>query len=167
MKLTPVERLMLSHQCRILAALYPDEAESYDRWREAIESGYALHYDDMAQHILPELSEDECREVLRIMSMFEHLMRAYEGLADKSGIELHDVRFYGFDGNEEGHRLGYVRYLVDEEHRFRDLKGDWHDHFNSHMPMLDRYRSMYREWERSTEKYKLTKEDLVRIVSAR
>lgn len=170
LKLTPVERLILSHQCRILAALYPKERKDFERWSEAIESGYALHYDDRAQHINPEFPADDCREVLRILSMFEHLGCAYDVLEDKSGIEEGRLRFQGFDGNDngDGPRLGYVRYLLDEEGRFGYVKktiGRSFDDFNSHMPMLDTYRYMLHEWERSADKYRLTRDDLLRITA--
>lgn len=161
---------MLSHQCRILAALYPKERKDFERWAEAIESGYALHYDDRAQHIYPEFPADDCREVLKFLTMFEHLGWAFDALEDKSGIEESRLRFQGFDGNDngDGPRLGYVRYLLDEEGRFDYIKeniGKSFDKFNSHMPMLETYRGMLMEWERSPDKYHLMRDDLMRITA--
>jgi transcriptional regulator with XRE-family HTH domain len=68
----------------------------------------------------------------------------------------------------DGPRLGYVRYLLDEEGRFDYIKeniGKSFDKFNSHMPMLETYRGMLMEWERSPDKYHLTRDDLMRITA--
>jgi len=40
------------------------------------------------------------------------------------------------------------------------------DNFNSHRPMLDRYRQMLAEWKKSAKTYELTKDDTIRIASA-
>jgi uncharacterized protein len=166
MKLTLVERLLISHQCRILGKLFPDEAADYDKFREAIEKGFTFHYDDMAQHFYDELSEEHCREVINILDMFSHLKRGYQSLKYKEGIEERDVEFYGFDGNNEPQYIGYVRYLIEREGRFENLKKGSHHGYDSHMPKLGQYRSMLREWERSQDKYKMTKDDIIRISKA-
>lgn len=67
MKLSRTERWMLSNQYRILEALYPADAGSYARHREALESGYELHYDWMIGSIYDDkdtLSSEDCREVM-------------------------------------------------------------------------------------------------------
>lgn len=45
MKLTKVERLILSNQYSILEKLYPEEAEHYHLQKKIVENGYSLHYD--------------------------------------------------------------------------------------------------------------------------
>lgn len=42
MKLSKLERLILANQFKILEALYPDDAESYENNRKAIEEGTYL-----------------------------------------------------------------------------------------------------------------------------
>jgi uncharacterized protein YfbU (UPF0304 family) len=170
MKLSRVERWMLVNQMRILEALYPDEAKSISEQREALEEGYELHYGEFAQHIYDDkdtLSEEGCREVLNILSMHQTLKRAYDKLEEKSGIEDHRVRFAGFDGNDavEGTMMAYARWYCNSHGgRFKDL--DRGDDFNSHALMLDSYRSMLKEWEKSADKNRLTKDDIIRITSA-
>lgn len=165
MKLTRVERWILSNQYRILEALDTDEADSYAEVRQALEEGYEAEYEDFAQHISEhEMSEEECREVTDILSMFSTLHYAYEDLEDKSGIEEWRVRFAGFDGNNETRQMAYARYFCESGGgRYTEL--DRGDGFNSHCPVIDRYRSMLEEWRKSPNPNKLTKVDIVRIVS--
>lgn len=63
MKLTKIERLLLTNQMLILEKLYPEDARYYARHRTALQEGYAIHYKDLFQHIDDdELLEEACRE---------------------------------------------------------------------------------------------------------
>lgn len=166
MKLTRAERWILANQYRILEALYP--SDGYDKAREVLECGYELHYDWISEHIYGDrdvMTTSECEEVLAILDMFSMLEAAYEKLADRSGIEEWAVRFSGFDGNNETKQLGYARFFCSHDGgRYPELRrGD----FNSHCPTLDAYRRMLVEWEKASDKLSLTKEDVVRMASAR
>ena len=166
MKLSRTERWILSNQFQILEKLAPKEG--WDFAREVVERGYELHYGDVSQYVYQDvLTEEHCREVVNILAMFSHLKRAYAALPeeDKQDIEEAAVSFLGFDGNNEARQLSYTLLLVDHEGRFTDL--DRLDDFNSHSPVLDTYRRMLAEYERSANKYSLTKDDVVRIVNAR
>ncbi|MDQ7814217.1 MAG: YfbU family protein [Patescibacteria group bacterium] len=170
MRFTRTERLLLANQYRILEKLYPDEAGSYATWREALESGYELHYGWIAEHIYEDVMTDaECREVVDILDMHRALKRAYEALADKSGIEEWKVKFSGFDGNNECKQMGYARYFcaIDGPHDPRFPEVDRGDNFNSHCPTLKRYRAMLAEWNKSGAKQELTRDDVVRIIDAK
>ena len=142
MKLTRLERWMLSNQLRILEALYPDEAKSFAITRTAIECGYTLNYDWSIDNIYrDELSEDACREVFDILEMFSAIERAVDKSTDEEIKKRPFARFIGFDGNNESHQLGYFRYLVEDLDKYARFKGDapW-DNCNSHMPVLEIYR---------------------------
>jgi uncharacterized protein YfbU (UPF0304 family) len=167
MKLSRTERWILANQFRILEKLYPDEADSYAKSRETLECGYELHYRDLAEPVYEEgLSEEGCNEVIEIMAMFESLKRAYEGLSDKSEINEWEIKFAGFDGNNEGSQMAYARYFCTYRgERFTSI--DKGDNFNSHIPTLAMYRRMMDEWRNSRDKYNLSKEDILRIASAR
>jgi hypothetical protein len=58
MKLTRTERWILVNQYRILEALYPDEAKWFAENREALSSGYELHYRGMIDFIYDEEDTD-------------------------------------------------------------------------------------------------------------
>jgi len=84
---------------------------------------------------------------------------------DKSGIEEQRIRFPGFDGNNETKQMACTRYYCNlDVGKYQEL--DRGDNFNSHRPMLDRYRQMLAEWKKSAKTYELTKDDTIRIASA-
>lgn len=168
MDLTRVERLMISNQFKILEGLYPEDKEYYELHRKAIDEGYKLHYDDVFESLsLDELTEQECREVLDIFNMYRALTFSYEKLEDKSGVEKESIKFRGFDGNDEEEikRLIYTRYFINDLDRFEELKYD-NDRpdFNSHWPMLEKYRSMLSSWFKINKKFELSREEIIRIV---
>lgn len=166
MEFSRKERIILCNQYLILEKLYPEDAEGYAQTRKALECGYVLHYSDLAQNIYEdELSEQECQEVLDILSMYSFLTFAYKNLKDTEGIDEHCIKFDGFDGNNETIRMGYVRYFIKDLGRFQEL--DSSGDFNSHAPRIHRYQKMLREWQLSSDKFKLTKDDIIRITSAR
>ena len=170
MKLTRVERWRVSNQFKILEEVDPESAEYYAEMREAIDSGYLLEYPpDYVLRDEQTLSDDDCCEVLDILSMFRDLRYGYDELKDRSGLEEWLIELSGFDGNNEATRLGYCQYICNPKHeRFQELhKGD---NYNSHMPTLDAYRRMLAVWRRVSEGRMgrlLTKQQIVEIVSAR
>jgi uncharacterized protein YfbU (UPF0304 family) len=147
-----------------LAALYPNEATEYERMREAVNSGYEFEFERMAQHIYADgLSEDACKEVLEILSMFDYLKQGYERLSDKSGIDAHAITFIGFDGNNEVSYMGYAEYFC-RQGRFGSLNIQ---DFNSHCPTVEMYRRMLQAHRESKDKYQLSKADIIRIAATR
>ena len=76
-----------------------------------------------------------------------------------------EVRFSGFDGNNEGKQLSYARHFCKGKDRFTDLgERAW---ANSHMPTMDRNRVMLQVWKRRKNYYRdLTKDELVQILQA-
>ncbi len=166
MKLTRVERWILSNQYRILAALRPDEADHLEQKCEALDSGYELHYGWLAEHIVEDtMSEDECKEVLDILAMFDGLRLSYKTLSDKSGIDESDIRFQGFDGNNETKQMGYAQYFcLQDDGRFTDIVNT--KNLNSHMPTMWRYQPMLREFKAIGKGMDLTKDEILRVVNA-
>jgi len=171
MKLTKVERWILSNQYRILEKLYPQEAKSLQRIQEILENGYEQDYDLITRYIYDgddTMSESECNEVLEILSMFDELAYGYKHLSakDKKKISKTEITFSGFDGNDstELKYLAYARFLN---------KGDGKSFskdtglFNSHCLMLDVYRRMLADWKKSEHKNQLKKDDIKRILAAR
>jgi uncharacterized protein YfbU (UPF0304 family) len=167
MKLTRTERWMLANQYLILEALYPEDARYYKEVRTVLEEGYELHYDWISQRIYSGesiLSEAECKEVIDTLAMFEALQDSYKILADKSGIEEWRVKFRGFDGNHETKQLAYASFFCAHGGgRFQSLEKP--KDLNSHSPSLERYRRMLAHWKQSGEEYRLTKEQIMKIIS--
>ena len=165
MDLTKKERLIISNQLRILEALYPEEAEILLQHRTALERGYALHYDWLVTGISDEMSHEDCTEILDILGMFRALNDCFRDLEDKDkvGIDEQQIRFGGFDGNNEAEQLSYVRYFIFDLGRFDELR----EHVvNSHMRMLPRYQSMLSVYQEQKSPYPLSKELMIKILGA-
>jgi uncharacterized protein YfbU (UPF0304 family) len=167
MTLTKLQRLILINQFRILEKLYPDEADHYKNLRIALEKGYSSHYDDLVQWIDDDLPDDECHEVFEILRMYRYINFSYKNLEDKSNIDASNIKFPGFDGNNEGKQLCYAKYLMHDLDNFKELhdSGDYPD-YNSHTRMLDKYRRMLAEWNSSQNKLQLTAEEIRNILNA-
>lgn len=167
MKLTKLERRLLANQYLILEKLYGEEAGSYASLRKAIEEGYELHYGDAFENLSDGLTADECREVRSVLDMHRFLHFAHAKLtpADKEAIPAATVAFDGYDGNNETTQMAYVRYVIEDQGDWSELKTGGHGEFNSHMPMISDYRAMVARWNKSRDKYALTKDDIIRITT--
>jgi hypothetical protein len=162
MKLTTVERLTLLNQYRILEKVDPDNASVYKEATEILRSGYTLEYwSALMNGIDPdEMSEDDCREVIDILSLYRALKKALRDLPEGT-LAAKDAEFPGFDGNEESKHFAYTKFLIEDQHKFGESQA-----LNSHWPgNLQRYRARVAAWKESADKWELTAEDVKRILS--
>jgi hypothetical protein len=97
-------------------------------------------------------SPEAVREVVDVLDMWMLIERGYEKLSKQEKARLEkeaepfgtDVRFRGFDGNNESEHMGIARFFIEHMGRWRQFKGR---ELNSHMPTLDWYSRMYRVFE--------------------
>jgi uncharacterized protein len=91
-------------------------------------------------------------ETVDVLDMWSLIESAYAALtpANKAKLEKEagvfgkNVRFHGFDGNNEPH-YHIARYMIDDmRDRFEHFKGR---DLNSHSPSIDAYRRMYAVFE--------------------
>ena len=167
MDLTLKERVIIANQLAMLQKLNPDEADYYEQHETAIRQGYTLHYDWLAEWFYDELSEQECQEVLDILEMYRAITFSSTRLTEQGvNIDL-DIKFHGFDGNNESSLCGYTLYFIGTLGRYKELQNnlDYPD-FNSHMPMLEKYRIMLNIWKHYPDKYEMTKEQLNELLRA-
>ena len=159
-----LKRYELINQLLILEKLYPEEADYYARNRKALENGYELHYSWLTENISDGLSEEECKEVLDILDMYRSITFSWQRLHE--GEELPEkLKFRGFDGNNETALMSYVQYFVIDLERFDELTyGKEHPYFNSHFPMLDKYRRMLSVWKKYD--FDLTEEQIASVMEA-
>ena len=165
MKLSRVERWILSNQCRILGKLFPEAAKQWKGAEEILDAGYEPHYEAIAHHVCAEtMSQEQCEEITEILEMFLALNRAMELITDRSRIYQHALTFNGFSSKDEPRALAYAEFLCRHDSaRFKDL----HIHeFDSHSAMMGTYRILLREWRSSKDKHKLNKDDVVRITNS-
>lgn len=166
-ELSRVERWILSNQYRILEALYPEEADHLAHAREALEQGFEGRYEDLASHIDESvLSPQECREVVDILAMYDALQRSRTALGEQTKIKEEEVRFAGFDGNNETAQMVYARHFCGGPlGRFQGL--DTAKDFNSHFPSLDSYRAMLRVWKDQCKgSYQMTEAQIRQVLDA-
>jgi uncharacterized protein YfbU (UPF0304 family) len=166
MELSKTERLMLYNQYEILKALYPEQKEDYEEAQEVLAHGYEHHYDNLAQFIDDKTMNDEDgRETIDILQMFESIQVAYDALDDKAGVNEYRATFRGFDGNHETKQMAYARFFCESDgERFVHLRKP--EGFGGGVHQLPVYRGMLSEFNASAKKYKLTKDDLIRITNA-
>ena len=176
MKLSDGEKLILMMLADIYKHLEIENAEfDPDFIRTTITSdhlwGFNWQYPGIPFE--KEASPPEVTEVSDILDMWRFLEQDYEKLspAEKTKVQqatgLTDVKFFGFDGNNEKH-YGIACYIVENlEPSFEHFEGR---DLNSHMPSIDGYRNMYRVFEpmrKTLGNRSLTAVEIAKILNAR
>ena len=142
--LTPFERLTLMNQLAILKKLDPDNGEDYDDKIKILHSGYTIRYQDIFLDVYEEMPIEDCKYVYDVLDMHRILINSFNGLQDTQGLTADDVRFRGFDGNNETKNWAFAEYL--------QKKGLWQETLvggmNSHsMSTMDRYPQLLERFE--------------------
>jgi len=126
--LSLLERQQLVNQFRILEKLDPDNAKDYAARADIIAHGYTIQYDSVFTEVYEEMDVEEGRYVYEVLDLFRVLIRSYEQLVDKQGLTLDDVRFKGFDGNNESRRWAFAEHLKKEGRWEETLTGGLNSH---------------------------------------
>jgi len=150
-----------------------DEEFDYDNMIKALQYGFEYHYRDVFDCLFDEeLTIEECKVVLDILEMYRGITYSYIKLKRENKIEKlkdEDIRFKGFDGNNETKQMSYTRYFIVDLDRYSEIQeyAPGND-FNSHFPMLSKYQAMLVKWKSfpMTEKYSMSElqiNDLLKI----
>ena len=162
-ELNNTERLILANQYKILSLL--EEEDSYARLSEQLLEGHEWLYSQALDNISEVMPSEDAEHVLTILGIFGDLRDSYAELADKTGIEPHQVVFAGFDGNNESGLRSFARALRTSD-RFVETLGD--EIKNSHMPTTDMYKRMIAKWRELGEpNYPYSKDAMLAIIGAR
>ena len=164
MKLSKLDRLILSHQHSILEKLDDREASFHATMRKVYERGYETNYDDDFQNIYDEFGREKSAFVLDVLSMHEAMQESWKQQGSPAEIDENLLAFRGFDGNNEVSYMAYARFVVKDEERFQGLAVS---DFNSHMPSADAYRHMVDAWNSTSDPYRLSVQDIKNILEAR
>ncbi|MCR4734846.1 MAG: YfbU family protein [Treponema sp.] len=159
---TTEQRLILMNQYKILEKLYPEDAETYERYQEILNEGYTLHYSDLIDYMSQPMEENDMRFVLDILDLYSTLFYAVFR-SDNPKYKNKQVYFPGFDGNHEYKYLNYTRFFLFRLNRFNELqKEDTYESYNTHGQTLDYYKKMLNYWNELPQKNKfnLTSEQL-------
>ncbi|WP_017091535.1 YfbU family protein [Vibrio splendidus] len=166
MEMTNAQRLILSNQYYLMSQMDPENSAKYQRLQTVVERGYELQMRELNKEFGC-LTEAECREVIDIMEMYHAMQESNKMLAEQERAEVDQRRlqFLGFDIASEAQSVHYVRFLVDSEGLYPQFDKAEH-HFNSQMPMLEKYRRMLTTWRNCPRQYHLCATELSQIFSA-
>jgi uncharacterized protein YfbU (UPF0304 family) len=84
------------------------------------------------------MNVEECRYVYDVLNLYRILIRSYEALDDKKGLTPEDVRFRGFDGNNESKRWAFTQHLKDQGKWTETLTGGLNSHSETTMSLYPR-----------------------------
>ncbi|MBW3696575.1 YfbU family protein [Vibrio sp. T187] len=166
MEMTNAQRLILSNQYHLMSQMDPENSAKYQRLQTIVERGYELQMRELNKEFGC-LTEVECREVIDIMEMYHAMQESNKMLADAERVDVDQRRlqFLGFDIASEAQAVNYVRFLVDSEGLYPQFDKADH-HFNSQMPMLEKYRRMLTTWRNCPRQYHLCATELSQIFNA-
>lgn len=121
LNLTDVERRILINQSRILAALYPLEASSFEQAAKILAEGFHEEWQEVVQKGLkaPFLKE-EMNFVYQVLALYDWLQKSYYALSleDKLHLQEKTLVFPGFDPVTEKRHLTYAQFLLENLDRF-------------------------------------------------
>ncbi|HBP1342131.1 YfbU family protein [Pseudomonas aeruginosa] len=136
-----LQLLILKNQYEILCRLKEGDREYQAAWK-AIDQGYEYEIEALIDEAVRDpVSMGDCKEVREILDMYRKLQTSLQK-ADVAAELSEKVSFPGFDGNEETLHYSYACYLLQDKGLWFGLKGWEEGTWNSHCPMLPRYRSM-------------------------
>jgi len=166
--LTTTERLLLHNQFEILKQVNPTNPDYHENYfknaAEILAEGYEWYYTYIVAHIEAKVfPHGNAEEVVNILQMFRDLKFSWEELGETEDIDR-VLEFAGFSGNHETSELVFTRFMMNSMGEFEELMPT--NKFNSHVPMLPRYRRMLNVWRVCPSKNPLTKEDITRIKAA-
>jgi uncharacterized protein YfbU (UPF0304 family) len=83
----------------------------------------------------------------------------------QTNVDQRRLQFLGFDIASESQLVHYVRFLTESEGLYPQFDKADH-HFNSQMPMLDKYRRMLTTWNNCPRQYHLSATEFTQIFNA-
>ena len=81
---------------------------------------------------------EECKYVYDVLDLYHTLIQSYDALTDKQGLTPEDVRFRGFDGNNESKRWAFAEHLQKQGKWKETLTGGVNSHSMTTMSLYPR-----------------------------
>lgn len=164
MKLDKKDRLILINQYKILEKLYPDDMNMYKNHRIALEDGFELNYNWLFEELDEELSEEKCKEIFAILSMFRAIYNSSKNIPKEELNNLKALKFQGVNVEYEYKEFAYINYIINELDRFEELKyGNKLTDFNSRVPMLEKYKHMLDFWKKNSSPQEMDLPFLIKL----
>lgn len=148
MELTKKDRLILYNQYEILKRVDPEGEKFYEVDQEILLNGYKYNYGDLVEGFLEDTDVGISKFVFEVFEMYRMLNNSYQDLneEEKTQIDLEDLSFKGYDGNEETDYYMYARFLVEKYDRCKEIEKDKNAEMNSHRNMVQTYNKMLLTW---------------------
>lgn len=157
------ERFTLAMQFEILDVLKPNNG--YGDYAQSLQNGHKWLYDDIFTVMCENLPDEKARYVLDVLSLYSDMKYSFEHMDNKAGIEECEVRFPGFDGNNETDLLSFAEDLL-KYHHYESVLQD--RDLNSHSQTTEIYQRMLTKWrELGSPRAPLPKETIQDILAAR
>ncbi len=166
MEMTNAQRLILSNQYYLMSQMDPANAKKYQRMQTIVERGYELQMQELNKDFGC-LTEKDCREIIDIMEMYHAMQESNKMLEEheQQQVDQRRLTFLGFDIASEAQHVNYVRFLTESEGLYPQFPREDH-HFNSQMPMLEKYQRMLATWRNCPRQYHLCPTELKQIFNA-
>lgn len=166
--LSEVERLLLSNQFRIRAAIEPDNSEQLTQYADILQAGHVGLYGHMFDTLSAGTSEQDLEEMDAIVTMFNFIDNALAELTpeQKAKLDLNRLRFEGFDANAGKHH-SLLKFMMEKMDSFSELDGrNINSHTSSSLPRYLRMVAVYEPLRRESSGPTLSFEDLQKIAAA-
>lgn len=152
MELSLKERLFLYNQYEILKLLNiedEDEQKRYERYQKIVSEGYKYNYSDLTDGFADDVPDKTCEFVWDVLQMYRTLYNSYYDLneIEKKQIDLDDITYKGFDGNEEGDYYSYANFILEDMGRYDEIYKNGKAELNSHYNVLNEYSEMLDKWK--------------------
>jgi uncharacterized protein len=149
--------------------LDPDDTDSFSLKRKILEEGFVENYGEIFNWLSEEVSEELTKEVWDILQMYRSLNFSYHNLENNEAVNKDELKFRGFDGNDETNYMVYAKFVLHDLDRYKEL---WDDgkfpDYNTHSSSLPKYRRMLSVWGAMSDRYNnnLTAEQISEIINA-
>ena len=177
MKLSDGEKLILVMLSELYEKLGVDGEIDPGFVREAIYSGnlWGLKWEHSGIFDIEDKSQEVVEEVVDILDMWTFMERAYDKFTPEERARLEkeakpfgdDVKFKGFDGNNECEHRSVALFLINRLDRFGEFKGQ---DLNSHYPSIEIYRRMltaFHPIRRQLSTRSMNADDVIVLMNAR
>lgn len=167
--MTKFERLLLIeiNELKKQIAIMNNDEESVNSLEckiEALENGYASFYD--CSYIQDEKTEEWEDKILDILDMYCFMHNSIENNQNPPyQVSVNDVRFPGFDGNNESDELYFVDFIINKQNRFCELKENGRNDFNSHIRMMPKYERMLDVFKELGKPVILSNDEIIKILN--
>lgn len=157
MELTAAERLILANQYEILGHLKSDN--HLLQLSDNLKKGYETLYNQYLE-VSPVFNEIDAEFIIQSLELYEVLQDSFKSLVNPVSLKASDVKFGGFDGNNESSYVRFVEALL-KNGQFTHVDMVMNSHSSANSRQYDR---MLRKWNTLRNKSNLSEQEIQDIL---